>query len=412
MKVIFLGRRTFDNHRLVPETRQEARWLRNHKLSKAHKVMLVAMPMLFITLTSVLLFVNFKISSLAKIMHEKNDFQSSRSAKVYHEKKPVNILLLGTDTGELGRTDRGRTDTIMIATINPQKKKILLTSISRDTLSLIVGHEDEGFQKLNAAYTFGGVSASAKTISKYLNVPIDGYLLVNMKGLVESINHVDGIKVKSPLTFTFSPDTSHETGKVIYKFTQNSSDFTVSHDYGKTWKNKSKMNGQDALAFSRMRYQDPNGDYGRQLRQRLVIMAMLNKVKNYQSLLSQSFLNSIASSMRTNYDLTNLTEIADNYHSAIQNISSQYLKGQDKQVDGIAYQYSTDSQKQKVTDSIRDLLDLGQEDTGTKYGGKDTSFSANSSSGSSNTYRNPAATVQNNNSDTADDFAARYNANN
>lgn len=407
-----MGRRTFDNHRLVPETRQEARWLRNHSLSKVHKIMLIAMPMLFVTLTSVLLFVNFKISSLAKIMHEKNGFQSSRSAKVYRDKKPVNILLLGTDTGELGRTDQGRTDTIMIATINPQKKKILLTSISRDTLSLIVGHENEGFQKLNAAYTFGGVSASAKTISKYLNVPIDGYLLVNMKGLVESINHVGGIAVKSPLTFTFSPDTSHETGKVIYKFTQNSSNFTVSHNYGKTWTSKTRMNGQDALAFSRMRYQDPNGDYGRQLRQRLVIMALLHKVKDYKSLLSQSFLNSIANSMRTNYDLTNLTEIADNYHGAIQNISSQYLKGQNKQVDGIDYQYSTDSQKQKVTDSIRDLLDLSQEDTGTKYGGENSDISADSSSSSSGNYRNPAMTAQNNDSDTADNFAARYNANN
>ena len=411
MKVIFLARRTFDNHRLIPETRQEARWLRNNKLSKVHKIMLIVMPMLFITLTSVLLFVNFRISSLAKIMHEKNNFHSSRSTKIYRDKKPVNILLLGTDTGELGRTDRGRTDTIMIATINPKKKKILLTSISRDTLTLIAGQENQGFQKLNAAYTFGGVSASAKTISKYLNVPIDGYLLVNMKGLVESINHVGGIAVKSPLTFTFSPDTAHETGKVIYKFTQNSSSFSVSHNYGKTWTRKTRMNGQDALAFSRMRYQDPNGDYGRQLRQRLVIMALLQKTKDYKSLLSQSFLDSIANSMRTNYDLTNLTEIAENYHGAIQNISSQYLKGQNKQVDGIDYQYSTDSQKQKVTDSIRSLLGLSQENTGTKYGGQDSDISSDSSSSSSSNYRNPAMATQNNSDDT-DDFATQYNANN
>ena len=111
-----------------------------------------------------------------------NFVASRHSQSLFAQKKPFTIMLLGTDTGELGRTDRGRTDTIMLATINAQQKKVLLTSISRDTLVSVPGYKSAGPQKINAAYELGNIKATQKTLEKYLNVPIDAYALVNMKG--------------------------------------------------------------------------------------------------------------------------------------------------------------------------------------------------------------------------------------
>ena len=298
-----------------------------------------------------------------------NFVASRHSQSLFAQKKPFTIMLLGTDTGELGRTDRGRTDTIMLATINAQKKKVLLTSISRDTLVSVPGYKSAGPQKINAAYELGNIKATQKTLEKYLNVPIDAYALVNMKGLVKSVDRVNGIKVASPLTFTFSPDTAHESGKRIYKFYKGKTTFKYSNDSGETWTTKTRMNGQDALAFSRMRYMDPAGDYGRQLRQRLVITTILQKAINMDNVLSTDFLETLSKSVITNLSFDDMIAIAKNYHAAGHNIQSDFLHGQAFDYEGVSYQTSTQAQKQRLTNKIRKLLDLKHKTTGNLFSG-------------------------------------------
>lgn len=159
--------------------------------------------------------------------------------KVLEQKRPVSILLLGTDTGDLGRTYRGRTDTIMVMTINPQTKKTTLMSIPRDMKVNLPGYEDESPAKINAAYAYGGTKETINTVQKYFNIPIDFYALVNMAGMKQAINQVGGVTVTSPLTFTYEG----------YSFTKG----VPEH-----------MDGAKALKFCRMRYDDPQWDYGRQ----------------------------------------------------------------------------------------------------------------------------------------------------
>ena len=105
-----------------------------------------------------------------------------------------------------------------------------------------------------------------QTTSKVLNVPIKYYISMNMGGMRKIVDGVGGVTVTPPLTFTYDG----------YTFTK-----------GKTV----HLNGSQALAYSRMRYDDPKGDYGRQLRQREVIMSVLehalsfNTLKNLDSIL-------------------------------------------------------------------------------------------------------------------------------
>ncbi|MDK7094082.1 LCP family protein, partial [Gardnerella swidsinskii] len=72
-------------------------------------------------------------------------------------KEPFNILLLGTDTGAFGRKEvRGNSDTMIIVTVNPAKKKLSLMSIPRDTMARMIGTESFSVHKINAAYNIGG----------------------------------------------------------------------------------------------------------------------------------------------------------------------------------------------------------------------------------------------------------------
>lgn len=173
-------------------------------------------------------------------MYNSAGITKSRDAnKVLAERKPVSILLLGTDTGALGRNYKGRTDTMIIMTLNPQKKTTTIVSLPRDMKVNLAAYPDDSPAKINAAYTYGGVKESVKTVQKHFDIPIDYYyVLVNMGGLEKAINQVGGVDVKSPLTFDYEG---------------------VHFQKGQTY----HLNGSNALKLSRMRYDDPQGDYGR-----------------------------------------------------------------------------------------------------------------------------------------------------
>ncbi len=93
-------------------------------------------------------------------------------------KDVVNILLVGSDHGAI-KGDHGRSDSIMIATVNFKSKELKLTSLMRDMYVEIPGH---GHNKLNAAYAFGGVELLYKTIAKNFGIKIDNYCVVDLSG--------------------------------------------------------------------------------------------------------------------------------------------------------------------------------------------------------------------------------------
>lgn len=260
--------------------------------------------------------------TLDKTYNGSNVTKSRDVSSVLKDKRPISILLLGTDTGDLGRDDTGRTDTIIVATLNPETKTTTLTSIPRDT-KVRVPDSINSYDKVNSAYTIGGVSTAIETIQDTLDIPIDYYVLVNMRGLTQIVDAVGGITIKPLLTFKYE-DADVTKGKTV------------------------TMNGKQALAYSRMRYDDPEGDYGRQKRQKQVIEAIVNKslsvsaVSNYQKLLK-----SIGSNMQTDLTYGDMITIATSYKDAGQTIESNVLQGQDTMLDGLSYQVASASEKKK-----------------------------------------------------------------
>ena len=251
--------------------------------------------------------------------------------KVLAEKRPVSILLLGTDTGALGRNYKGRTDTMMIMTLNPQKKTTTIVSLPRDMKVNLPGYPDESPTKINAAYTYGGVKESVKVVHQHFDIPIDYYVLVNMGGLEKAINQVGGVDVKSPLTFTY--------GGVSFK-------------KGTTY----HLNGTNALKFSRMRYDDPQGDYGRQQRQRLIITALLKKSVSYKTVLNQKFLQSISSSSQTDLTFNNMMTLAKNYRQARAKVVQDHAQGRSQDDDGQSFEVVPSAEQERITDLLQNSL--------------------------------------------------------
>jgi LCP family protein required for cell wall assembly len=257
----------------------------------------------------------------------------------------------------------------MLVTVNPDKEKVTIMSLPRDSVIAPVGYEEEFPQKLNSAYEYGSAKTTIQTIQKWLNVPIDYYALVNMGGLEKVIDQMNGIKVKSPLTFGYNPYTAHNDGDYIYNFTKGSSTFTLNaKGQIKTYK---KMDGQAALAFSRMRYDDPQGDYGRQKRQRMVLQTIVDDAKsNPTKLINQKFLNTLSDSTQTDLTFGDMLTVASRYLSAAKTIKQDNAQGTEVNLTSGSSELISQDEKQRVTNVLRKSLGLKHKKTGTLYGGK------------------------------------------
>lgn len=284
----------------------------------------------------------------SNLMFQATGMQKERNvSKMLKEGKPVSVLLMGTDTGALGRDFKGRTDTMIVCVMNPKKKTMTLVSIPRDTLVAIYKHEDDYPSKINAAYQYGSSYTAVKTVQRYLNIPIDFYATINMGGLESLIKAVGGVTVKPTLTFSYGG----------YHFTK-----------GK----KTHMNAKKTLAYVRMRHQDPLGDYGRQDRQRQVLMKLAFKGSDLTSLINQNFMKTVSKQMRTDLTFDDLLILGSKYRVATHHMKSTHLQGHTEVIGGEDYEVPGHSEKQRITNIIRSALGLKHAKTGTTLAGTST----------------------------------------
>lgn len=241
------------------------------------------------------------------------------------------VLLLGIDTGDLGRTEQGRSDTMMVATVNPKDKKTTIVSIPRDTYVSIVGHGTD--DKINHAYAFGGAAMSMDTVEKYLDIPIDHYAAINMKGLKELVDAVGGVQVRNEKEFT-------------------QSGYTFKHGLN-------TLDGDMALAFSRMRKEDPRGDYGRQERQRDIVVGVVKKLLSMDGITKyQEVLNAMETNVTTDMHFADMKKIALNYRDAFTHVKTEQMQGEGFMQDNISYQRVSDDELKRVQDILKDELGL------------------------------------------------------
>src|SRR5699024_3622601 len=213
----------------------------------------------------------------------------------FGDQDAFSVLLLGVDARE---GDKGRSDTMIVLTVNPKKNTTKMVSIPRDTLTEIVGKGTE--DKLNHAYAFGGVKMSLDSTEKLLNIPLDYAVQVNMESFQEIVDVVGGVEVNNSIAFDgFSEGQIH-------------------------------LNGEEALAYVRMRKKDQRGDFVRQDRHKQIVQTIMKKCASVNTILKyKDTFNSVSINVRTNLSFNEIVDIQKNYCTATKKMDQLYFeKGQ------------------------------------------------------------------------------------
>jgi polyisoprenyl-teichoic acid--peptidoglycan teichoic acid transferase len=273
------------------------------------------------------------LTSAVDQMHEPIVREREPRPVPFEKAEPFSVLMLGVDERE---GDKGRSDTIIVLTVNSEKGSIKMLSIPRDTLTEIVGRDTK--DKINHAYAFGGVEMSMDTVESFLDIPIDYYIKVNMEGFQDVVDAVGGITVTNDKEFT-EGNAHFEKGEI-------------------------HLTGEEALSFVRMRKQDPEGDFGRQTRQRQVIQGVIQKGISFGSLTKfDNIFEAIGGNVKTNIAFDEMVDIQGKYRSAAANIQQMKLEARGEYINGISYQLVSDEEQQRVQKELKDHLGIEAEGT-------------------------------------------------
>lgn len=245
--------------------------------------------------------------------------------------EPFTVLMLGVDTGEYGREEVGRSDIIVVASVNPNTETTLMTSIPRDSYTEIIG---EGFMdKINHAYAFGGTNMSADTVSNFLNIPIDHTIAVDMGGFIELVDAVGGI--------TVVPDT----------------DFELNGYYFEAGVPK-EVDGEGALAYVRERYTS-GGDGARQVRAQEVIREIMKEgLSPANSSKLPEFLKVAQEYIKLDVGLSDLATLKDSFTSMSNTAESVPLESYGETIDGIYYEIVDPDSLEYASQAHRENLGL------------------------------------------------------
>jgi len=275
------------------------------------------------------------VEKTADKMYEPVEEETKTATKQKEEalgkKEPISILLMGVDERE---GDVGRSDTLIVMTLNPATGKMQMVSIPRDTRAEIVGKGTTN--KINAAYAYGGVKMTLDTVEEFTGIDMDYYIQVNMEALSDLVDAVGGITVKNDLDWIdegyYKKGYHYEKGTI-------------------------HLNGPKALGFVRMRHLDPEGDFGRNARQRKVITAIIDQAASIKSVSRfDDILNALGSNVKTNITFDEMMEIQKNYRNVRNNIEQYEVKGSDATINGSYYLVVPDEEKAKVKEMLENNL--------------------------------------------------------
>lgn len=242
--------------------------------------------------------------------------------EIFDEKDSLNMLLLGVDERP---GDRGRSDTMILMSLNPRTDSMIMLSIPRDTYVNIPGR---GLDKINHAYAFGGVELAVQTVEESFDLPIHIYARVNMEGFQQGIDAIGGVTVNN-----------------TQNFSQGGSNFSEGAIH---------LNGTQALDYIRMRKQDARGDMGRNDRQRAVITAAMNKAASFSSITKfGEVLDILGGNVQTDVDMKRAQTLFTGYMGTRNNIQTMEISGSGQTINGIWYYVVPDSEFSRITSEIK-----------------------------------------------------------
>ena len=271
------------------------------KNGRLKKILTIFFAIIFISVVCVAAFLLWKTYAISKKISASAGVQSTLSQEVRALVSPIvpekQTMLKGEDSGRinillLGAAGEHKpggdlTDTVMIMSINTQTKKVALLSLPRDFYVPI--SNSNNFTKLNSLYPIGekqgvGTDLIEATVEKITSLSLNYYIVVDFDGFQQIIDNIGGVNITSDRDIydaTYpGPNYSYQT-------------FSLSKGFH-------NLDGATALEYVRERHDDPQGDFGRALRQQQVIQAVKNKMFSMQTFFNVIALNNVLNTLGDN----------------------------------------------------------------------------------------------------------------
>ena len=305
---------------------------KDKKRKSSKKIIICIISILLITILSLFvggyIYVHNTLNKVEEIKINTDNENIGINEETEEEFKEIrNIALFGIDS----RNDDlvGRSDSIMILTLDSVHNKIKLTSIMRDSY---VNIDEYGMDKINHAYAYGGVELALKTLNSNFDLNIKEAIVVNFNSLVDIIDSLGGVYI-------------------------NIIDEEIPHISGVTNSGEQLLNGSQALAYSRIRYAT-GGDYKRTERQRTVVNAIFNKLKDTPINKYPELVNKFLPYVQTNISSSELLKLGAEFSSLTsksleQNRYPQDGQGSGEMINGVYY---LTFDLEEVKNSIRDYI--------------------------------------------------------
>ena len=254
--------------------------------------------------------------------------------------KIKNIALFGIDSTD-GET--GRSDAVMVATVDPVHNKVKLTSIMRDSYVNIEGY---GYDKINHAYAYGGPELSIRTINENFGLNIEDFVSVNFSSLPVIIDILGGVDIE------ITEDELQYINSYIDDINSKDGSYSPHISYA----GMQHLDGTQALAYSRIRYTD-GGDYKRTERQRTVLDALFKKLTSTSVSSYNSLLNEVLPYVQTNLNAANILSLGTKVLGIGNNLEQDRFPrdgyGEGQMIDGVYYlTFDIETAKQQMRDYI------------------------------------------------------------
>ncbi|WP_165000335.1 LCP family protein [Anaerophilus nitritogenes] len=256
--------------------------------------------------------------------------QSYSDEKITNEDTPpekkerVNVLVVGVDAKDKKSSEKARTDTIMLASFDPDTKKVDVISIPRDTRTLIRGRK--GQDKINHAHAYGGIDLSMKAVKDLLGVPVHYYVRINYTGVAKIIDDIGGVEVDVPINMNYYDPKADPPLRINLK------------------KGRQVLDSDKSMQFLRYRKGNngggyPDGDIGRINAQHNFLTALSDKLLSPKTIVRlPKLLSTFTTYVDTNMPVSQMTSYAM-YAKDInrEDIHMVTIPGVPKMINGISY---------------------------------------------------------------------------
>ena len=248
------------------------------------------------------------------LVDNKPDYNEDDKKGMLVAKDKATVMIMGVDERA---DDVGRSDTLMIATLDPDKNQAALLSVPRDTRVKIKGH---GFDKINAAYAYGGRKLTQETIESLLNTHIDHYIKINVHGFTKIIDALGGIDIDVEKRMYYEDPWDDDGGLYI--------DLHPGMQH---------MDGKTAITY--VRYRDEEGDIGRIKRQQNFMKAVMDKLVSPTIIPKlPAIVSAVSDSVETDMSVSEILSFLGTLQDAKDNgLKSEMLPGKPVYIEGISY---------------------------------------------------------------------------